>query len=166
MLSLMFKQKNNNNSVRISLGVTHENIFFSRQCLAFPILSSYFWNSLISGNICSVCMVCISYSELVATYKNTLPLLRRILFLTDCIYNFLFFTTSGSSLMLGKSEGKRRRGWQRMRWLGSITTSMDMNLSKLQEIVKDRGACCAAVHRVAKSQTQLNNWTTALPHLN
>ena len=59
----------------------------------------------------------------------------------------------GKTLMLGKIEGKRRTGKQRMRWLDSITDSMDMNLSKLQEIVEDRGVCCVAVHGVAKSQT-------------
>ena len=58
---------------------------------------------------------------------------------------------------LGKIEGRRRRGWQRIRWLDGITDSMDMNLSKLQEIVKERGAWHAAVHGVTKSQTQLNN---------
>ena len=61
------------------------------------------------------------------------------------------------TLMLGKTEGKRRREWQRIRWLESITDSMDTNLSKLREVVKDREAWRAAVHVVAKSQTELSD---------
>ena len=58
---------------------------------------------------------------------------------------------------LGKIEDKRRRGWQRMRWSDSITNSMDINLSKLREIVKDMATCCAAVHLVQKSPTGLSD---------
>ena len=69
------------------------------------------------------------------------------------------------TLILEKVEGKRRRGWQRMRWLDSITDSMDMNLSKLRKIVKDREAWNAAVHVVTKSRTWLNDWTATMSSL-
>ena len=78
-------------------------------------------------------------------------------------FGYLMWSTNSleKTLMLGNIESKKRIGQQRMRWLGGFTDSMDVSLSKLQEMVKGSGGWCAAVHWVAKSQTWLSDWATA-----
>ena len=77
-------------------------------------------------------------------------------------FGYLMWRTDSleKTLMLGKIKGRRKRGWHRMRWLDNIMDSMDMNLIKLQELVKDREDWCVAVHGVTKRWTRLSDWAT------
>ena len=139
--------------------------FFSSQLFSWLLFSSFFMISIPLSNFlfCSLVFSWLHWVVFSVFSCGSLGFLKTAIFYSlsgKSLVSISLASVTEKTLMLGKTEGRRRRGQWRMRWLDGIIDSVDVNLSKLREMVKDREAWHAAVHGITKSQTQPSDWTT------